>query len=369
MSDHSDDLKATVELLAAAVKNLQATAEANAKAIATLSADRSSSSGSKSGSSEHHNDRPPKFQKLDFPRYDGKSDPLIFINRCESYFHQQRIMEEEKVWMASYNLEDGAQLWYIQVHTDEGTPSWRRFKDLLNLRYGPPLRSAPLAELAECRRTGTVAEYQDRFQALLARAGPLEEDQRVQLFTGGLLPPLSIDVRIQNPQSLAAAMSLARQFELREQYTAPAPRAAHRPLLPAPPPRLALPAPPAPKPATPATITVEGRQIKRLTQAEQEERRRKGLCYNCDEKYTRGHNRVCQRLFLLEGIEEDEDDGTPEDFGDAGAEDAPVFSLQAIAGVSFTDTMQVAVTLGTASLIALLDSGSTHNFISEAAAQ
>jgi hypothetical protein len=52
---------------------------------------------------------------MDFPRYDGKSDPLIFINRCESYFHQQRIMEKEKVWMASYNLEDGAQMWYIPV--------------------------------------------------------------------------------------------------------------------------------------------------------------------------------------------------------------------------------------------------------------
>jgi hypothetical protein len=74
---------------------------------------------------------------------DGKSDSLIFINRCESYFHQQWIMEEEKVWMASYNLDDGAQLWYIQVQTDEGTPSWRRFKELINLRYGPPLRSAP----------------------------------------------------------------------------------------------------------------------------------------------------------------------------------------------------------------------------------
>ena len=84
------------------------------------------------------------------------------------------------------------------------------------MRYGPPLHSAPLAELADCRRTGTVADYQDRFQALLARAGPLEEAQSVQLFTGGLLPPLSIDVRIQNPQTLAAAMSLARQFELRE---------------------------------------------------------------------------------------------------------------------------------------------------------
>ena len=88
--------------------------------------------------------------------------------------------------MASYNLEEGAQMWYLMVQEDEGTPSWRRFTELLHLRYGPPLRSAPLAELAECRRTGTVAEYQDRFQALLPRAGPLQEAQRVQLFVGGL---------------------------------------------------------------------------------------------------------------------------------------------------------------------------------------
>jgi hypothetical protein len=54
-------------------------------------------------------------------------------------------------------------MWYIQVQTDEGTPSLRRFKELLNLRYGPPLRAAPLFELADCRRTSTIAEYQDRF--------------------------------------------------------------------------------------------------------------------------------------------------------------------------------------------------------------
>lgn len=38
-----------------------------------------------------------------------------FLNRCKSYFHKQRITKEEKVWIASYNLEDGTQLWYIQV--------------------------------------------------------------------------------------------------------------------------------------------------------------------------------------------------------------------------------------------------------------
>jgi len=211
-----DDLRSTVESLAKAVQRLHTTVEANATAITALSTDRSSSSGSKQAEGVPCVDRPPKFQKMDFPRYDGKSDPLIFLNRCESYFHQQRIMEEEKVWMASYNLEDGAQMWYIQVQTDEGTPSWRRFKELINLRYGPPLWSVPLFELADCRRTSTVANYQDRFQALLPRAGALDEAQRVQLFTGGLLPPLSLDVQVHNPQSLAAAMSLARQLELRE---------------------------------------------------------------------------------------------------------------------------------------------------------
>src|SRR6185312_14982186 len=98
----------------------------------------SASSGNQFASGEHPQDRPPRFQKLDSPPYDGKSDPLIFINRCESYFHQQRIMEEEEVWMVSYNLEDSAQLWYYQVQQDKGTPSWRHFKELLHLRFGPP---------------------------------------------------------------------------------------------------------------------------------------------------------------------------------------------------------------------------------------
>jgi hypothetical protein len=253
-------------------------------------------------------------------------------------------LEEEKVWMASYNLEDGAQLWYIQVQTDEGTPSWRRFKELLNLRYGPPLRAAPLFELADCRRTSTIAEYQDHFQALLSRAGPLNEAQRVQPFTGGLLPPLSFDVRILNPQSLAAAMSLARQLELREQYTAAPPRPAGRGLLPAPASRLAQSAPPLPKADT-STVTVEGRPVKRLTQAEQEERRHLGLCYNCDEKFGRGHNRVCKRLFLLDSSMEDDVDDAAAGDELAQTEESPAFSLHAIAGVHFNDTMQIDVNL------------------------
>jgi hypothetical protein len=363
----SGDLKVTIEALTKHMETMQAAIQANATAIAAISTSSSSGSGPRPDSGDHHQDRPPKYWRPEFPRFDGKGDPLPFINKCESFFQQQRIMPEERVWMASYNLHDVAHLWYLQLEEDEGRPTWARFKDLLNVRFGPPLRAAPLFELSSCRRSGTVEEYQDRFQALLPRAGRLEEDQKVQLFTGGLLPPLSLHVQMQHPQTLVAAMSLARQYELIDQYAAAPAKSPGRGALPSQGTRPVLPLPIGAKPAAP-TATVEGRPVRRLNQAEQEERRRLGLCFNCDEKYSRGHNKVCKRLFLLDSIADDDDtDEAPvtEHMVDT---ESPVFSLHAVAGVPIADTIQLAVTVGDASLLALLDSGSTHSFIGEDAA-
>jgi len=83
-------------------------------------------------------------------------------------------MPKERVCMASYHLDDIAQLWFTQLQDDDGTPSWGRFKELLNLRFGPPLRSTPMFELAECRHTGSVEEFSIRFQALPPRTGRLD---------------------------------------------------------------------------------------------------------------------------------------------------------------------------------------------------
>ena len=97
------------------------------------------------------------------------------------------------------------------------------------------------------------------------------------------------------------------------------------------------------------------------------ERRKQGLCYNCDEPYVQGHK--CARLFYLEVAdyiveeppEEDTADaqGLPDDFDP----ERPMISLSAIAGIRTEDTMQIYVTIGNEQFIALLDSGSTHNFV------
>jgi hypothetical protein len=142
----------------------------------------------------------------------------------------------------------------------------------------------------------------------------------------------------------------------------PAPtNVAHHDLLLTPPWRLTLPATLADQTTTPPT-TVVGQPVKCLSHPEQEERRRLGLCFNCDEKHTWGHNRTRKRLFYVHGMDIDDSDDT------TGAE-TPVFSLHALAGVRFSDTMQVAVTLGASPLLVLLDSGSTHDFISESVAR
>jgi hypothetical protein len=54
-----------------------------------------------------------------------------------------------------------------------------------------------------------VEDYSNKFQALLPHAGRLAKAERVQLYMGGLLPPMSHAVRIHNPETLVAAMSLA----------------------------------------------------------------------------------------------------------------------------------------------------------------
>jgi hypothetical protein len=112
---------------------------------------------------------------------------------------------------------------------------------------------------------------------------------------GGLPDHIRVDVELRAPHDLSTAVYLAHAFELRAAAVAtlrpldtPRParqhqqRFQHAPTArPALPPPAAVPAggaPQAPAVAPPPPI----RQFRRLTPAEQLERRRQGLCYNCD---------------------------------------------------------------------------------------
>jgi hypothetical protein len=95
-----------------------------------------------------------------------------------------------------------------------------------------------------------------------------------------------------------------------------------------------------------------------------EERRHLGLCFNCNERFGRGHNRVCQRIFLIDlAADEDSEDV---DHSETTA-DEPIIFVLAASGVRTRETMQLRISIGGSSCLALLDSGSSHNFITEEA--
>lgn len=51
-----------------------------------------------------------KIAKMSFPKYDGSKDPVSWFSRCEKFFRIHKIEPHQQVELASYLLEDDAQI-------------------------------------------------------------------------------------------------------------------------------------------------------------------------------------------------------------------------------------------------------------------
>jgi hypothetical protein len=147
------------------------------------------------------------------------------------------------------------------------------------MRFSPPIRTNALGELKELHCTDTVEEYQSQFLALLCRRDNLTWQDQIYLFTVGMGLLLSSDVEMQHPANLQMAMSLARAFE---HHSAEAAHAVYSST-----PR--QPSRPRPPSTTPALTTEEPQRprVRRLSTEEIADKRAKGECYFCPEKFSR----------------------------------------------------------------------------------
>lgn len=106
---------------------------------------------------------------------------------------------------------------------------------------------------------------------------------------------------------------------------------------------------------------------KRLTSSEIEERRLKGLCFWCDEKYTFGHKCTNKRLFtlVLEPKEETVEDSSEGESAEEIQKEL-VVSMHALHGIgmhSINQTMKLIGCYKKKRLSLLVDLGSSHNFL------
>uniref|UniRef100_A0A2N9HMQ3 Retrotransposon gag domain-containing protein n=1 Tax=Fagus sylvatica TaxID=28930 RepID=A0A2N9HMQ3_FAGSY len=157
----------------------------------------------------------PRLVKLDFPRFNGGEDPTSWICHAEQFFRFYETPLEDQVALASFHLEGVAQLWYQLLQQETNNIPWNVFKFGLLARYGPTQFYDYFGELTKLQQSGTVKEYQTRFEQLLAKAGPLPSTGQVSCFVSGLKENLKADVMAGRPADLTTAIGLARLYKAR----------------------------------------------------------------------------------------------------------------------------------------------------------
>ncbi|XP_022888557.1 uncharacterized protein LOC111404064 [Olea europaea var. sylvestris] len=295
----------------------------------------------------------PKITKLDFPSYNGMDDPIGWNCRMEQFYDFHQTEEADKLPLAGYHLDGDVQLWYQSFKARREGVNWEVFKYELHLRYGPSRYHNFFGDLTKLKQTGSVRDYQMEFDRLLHRVGSLSKGQQVGCFISGLKESLRVDVQACNPVSLSATIGLAHLYESRLIDQCRSGLSEFR----------KAPTTPGPSPIPSASLTrAHNPVIKRLSPTELQDRRSRGLYFNCDEKFSPGHR--CKKLFFIEGIfpssEESEDEVIAEEELETNI---PEISFHAISGTSNPRTIRLLGKIGGIPITILIDSGSTHNFL------
>ena len=113
--------------------------------------------------------------------------------------------------------------------------------------------------------------------------------------------------------------------------------------------------------------------IRKLSNAEMQEKREKGLCFSCDQKWFRNH-KCPSKLLMLIGVDEEDEEGVkPEPvLGDKGMKiviTGDISNLNTLAGHGNPRSLRLWGEVERHPCLILIDSGSTHNFIQPAMAE
>ena len=106
---------------------------------------------------------------------------------------------------------------------------------------------------------------------------------------------------------------------------------------------------------------------RRLSDKEFQDRKKKGLCFRCDEKWRIGH--ICKNKGLSVLIVNDEDtlelSSNDETANEEVTVDTPMaISLNSVVGIDNPKTMKLRGSIAGEKVVVMLEPGATHNFIS-----
>ncbi|KAK2967121.1 hypothetical protein RJ640_020529 [Escallonia rubra] len=271
-----------------------------------------------------------KLPKMDFPRFNG-DDSYGWVRKAERFFEFNPIEEQIKVNFASIHFDGQAEFWFGTYIKAKGRVTWDVFVRDLNSRFASLFRESIVGEFHKLRQTTNVESYYNEFEALrsilVSEGCKFEEGYYIQSFVGGLKDEIRLEVEKFELYDLSRAIFLARKQEASILNCWHSPRSTAKPMVPttsnaAVKNQTSNPAwknkplltnPPAmpgyqqkailPTPNTP--------HIQKLTRGYFDDRRRKGLCYWCDENFTPTHNCKHRQVSMLVVDDEGEEEPPP----------------------------------------------------------
>uniref|UniRef100_A0A803MB64 Chromo domain-containing protein n=1 Tax=Chenopodium quinoa TaxID=63459 RepID=A0A803MB64_CHEQI len=306
--------------------------------------------------------------KLEFPKFNGLN-PRIWVKKCYKYFTLCKIADDQKVDLASLNMIDKAENWvmnYLSIRRSV-VVDWNDFVVDLYARFQDDSALDVVEQFNRLQQSGSIEDYIDEF-----------EKPAVKPFVKAF-KPLTIAQAVEyarlQEQSLSCTSFVSHKHNKPFGYfqktqasnTSPLTTTATNTLPPL------LPTPKS-KPTLPAlTQTPHNTKNYRYIPADvRKEKIAKGLCYYCDQPYSREHQ--CQfkkpQLFTVEipGCQEFDDEMEELEMVDKPVSE-PRISTNALAGNHSFQTMRVLGRLYGKDLHIEIDYGSTHNFVDVNVAQ
>lgn len=159
-------------------------------------------------------------------------------------------------------------------------------------------------------QTGSVQDYYVQFTALANRVQGVTTEALLDCFIGGLKTEIRRDVVAQSPTTSMRYVSLAKLYEEKYSYKPKiynsSPTSKVQTTNTCPPlsqtvKSTSLP----PLLPTPTNSTFKPNNVKKLSSAEVQLRREKGLCFTCDEKYSPGHKCPNKQYLFLQIVEDE----------------------------------------------------------------
>ncbi|XP_062103343.1 uncharacterized protein LOC133814394 [Humulus lupulus] len=325
-----------------------------------------------------------KIMRVKVHRFDG-TNVEDWVYKINKFFDLHGVLPDIRLAMVAFHLEGAPSTWFQWMEKGGGFSDWESFLRALRLRFGVSIYDDPLGRIAKLVRTGRVSTFRAEFEALMTQISGVSEQYFLNFFVWGLKNEIRRELLMAKPVDLVDAMAKAQLFEDRHddllgRAHGESGRSGWSPKFPK------SSAPAAQNEAGSAsvgstsnvtaaskfqTLNNTSLPVKRLSPAEIKEKREKGLCFTCDEKYSFGHKCKNRVLILCAQGEEEEEEDTPagvEELAELDDSQADEVSLNSLSNSTNPRIFRIMAHHGKEPLEVLIDTGSNNNFIQEALA-